>query len=131
MGKDIYIHVEYRSRKDKKIRHGGEFDGVRVSDFFSVLAGNIYRDAPPLYPRRGLPGDVTKGVLQQYYKYDHFAPGYVSTSELKECIDETKRRCNYSDEDDYMQYYDQIYEYMQEYEDRGEEARMVFWFDQP
>ena len=62
MGKDIYIHVEYRSRKDKKIRHGGEFDGVRVSDFFSVLAGNIYRDVLPLYPRRGLPGDVTKGV---------------------------------------------------------------------
>ena len=105
MGKDIHINIEYRNRKTRKICHGGDFVGDRIYDFFSILAGNINHNERALFPLRGLPGDVSRSVYEQYKENEHLCAGYVTTSELKECIDETKSRFGYGEEDDCLQNY--------------------------
>lgn len=68
MGTDIHIHMEYRSRKKKQYRYGGQMYGERLYGVFEVFAGVRLRGKPLIRPR-GLPGDVTKVVLQAYHDW--------------------------------------------------------------
>ena len=81
-----------------------------------------------------LPGDVTKVVLQAYHhwKPDCHHASWLTTEELRDCLDEAQRRLlakNESADDDWLRPYERIYEYMMDYEEVGEPCRIVFWFD--
>lgn len=132
MGTDIHIHMEYRSRK-KQYRYGGKVYGERLYGVFEVFAGVRLRDKP-LFSPRGLPGDVTKAVLQAYkdWKPDNHHASWLTTAELRDCLDEAQKRLVAVKEpadNDWLRPYERIYEYMMDYEKAGEPSRIVFWFD--
>lgn len=131
MAIDIHIHIEYKKRKKNKYSYGGYFKGDRIYGVFSVLAG-IIDYQPPLYPLRGLPGDITKETLRDYQigKCDWHDVGWLTPDELGDCLKEADRRYSDEDEDDaWLRPYWILYEYMMEHENYGEQTRMIFWFD--
>lgn len=137
MATDIWIHIEYKSRKNKKYKYAGEFDGDRLYGVFGILAGA--RSAiEPLYPPRGLPGDVCESIYRAYkdFQSDAHTPSYLYTDELRECLDTVDEVIHeyYAKEDtiydpDWLKTYEYIYSYMRTCDEEGEPARMVFWFD--
>lgn len=130
MGTDIHIHIEYKKRRKKTYNYGGKFLGARIYEVFAVLAGVYYQS--PLFPLRGLPGDITKETLRNYQidKCEWHHMGWLATDELGDCLKEADRRYSYEDEDDaWLRPYWILYEYMKEHESYGEQSRMIFWFD--
>lgn len=134
MGTDIRIHMEYRHRKKKQYRYAGQFYGERLGGVYHVLMGEWYEgEEKGPFPVRGLPGNVTRNVLEKYYvdKLDviHYA-SWLTTEEVRICLDEASKR--YSEDaggDEWLQPYEHIYSVMKDYEDAGEPCRIVFWFD--
>ncbi len=159
MGTDIHIHIEYLRRKKSKKPHwihpGEEFDADRRYSVFGILAG-LRSDIKPLYPPRGLPGDITMETYRHYKDYGgeaHIA-SWLTTQEFGECLDVVERiveerskqpktdlQCNielvekllrnYHDDndDDWLKSYRLLYKYMKDSDDDGEPARIIFWFD--
>lgn len=133
MGTDIHIHMEYRGRKKKQYRYGGQMYGERLYGVFEVFGGVRLRGKPLIRPR-GLPGDVTNVVLQSYKDWKpacHHA-SWLTTAELKDCLDEAQKRLiavKESADNGWLRPYERIYEYMMDYEKVGEPCRIVFWFD--
>ena len=130
MGTDIHIHIEYKSRKKKGYRYGGKFLGERLYGVFEILAG-VRSELPPLYPLRGLPGEVTKETLSNYHidKCDSHHIGWLTTDEFGDCLEEAAIRYFNEAPNDWLRPYERIYEYMKEHEGYGERCRIIFWFD--
>lgn len=157
MGTDIHIHLEYRSRKTKRYKYGGEIRGERDYDIFDVMAldeGNNSGDV--FFQSRGLPGDVTQATLKEYriWKEDAHHASWLSTIEFSACIVEAHIRKNslerlqfnkkYKDlyaiidtvfrqgsrrDEDCSLSYREMLKLMISYEEDKEECRIVFWFD--
>ena len=137
MATDIWIHIEYKSRKNKKYKYAGEFDGERLYSVFGILAG-VRSDIKSIYPPRGLPDDASDELLCAYKNRfpDCHTPSYLYTSEFRECLDIVDELIHKYDEKEgttynpnWLKSYEFIYEYMQTSDKEGEPARMVFWFD--
>ena len=137
MATDIWIHMEYRNRKTKKYKYGGKFDGDRLYGVFDIIAG-VRGNIKPIYPPRGLPGDVNNCIYKQYKegKPDFHTASWLSTSEFRECLDAVNEIIREEDkkegiiyDPDWAKSYELIYDYMKSYDADGEPARIVFWFD--
>ena len=133
MGTDIHIHMEYRSRKKKQYQYGGRMQGERLYGVFEVFAG-VRLGSKQLIKPRGLPGDVTKVVLQAYHEWkpDCHHASWLTTEELRDCLDEAQKRllaAKETTDEEWLRPYERIYEYMIDYERAGEPCRIVFWFD--
>ncbi len=134
MGTDIWIHIEYRSRKTKNYKYAREFYGDRLYGVFGILAGER-SEIEPIYPPRGLPNDITRLTYKKYKddEPDFHTASWLTSSELRECLDavdeiiKNEKRDNYNK--DWLKCYEKIYRYMKYYDDVGEPSRMVFWFD--
>ncbi len=111
---------------------------TRYYPMFYAMAG--IRRVPcfeQLFKPRELPGDITQLTYDRYIenKCEYHTRSWLTTEELKECIDSVKDisiRIYHDDlqtVDDYLGVYCRLYQYMKELEDRGEPARIVFWFD--
>ena len=61
MSTNIRIHLEYKKRGEKGYKYGGKYTGEWPFGIIRLLCGYGYRK--PMFPLRGLPGDVTKIVL--------------------------------------------------------------------
>lgn len=137
MGTDIHIHVEYlRRKKGKKpywMHSGEEFCADRLYGVFGILAG-LRSDINPLYPPRGLPGDITMETYRHYKDYDGEAhtASWLTTEEFGDCLDAVDvvvREQEPEASDDWLKNYRLIHKYMKDSDDEGEPARIVFWFD--
>lgn len=125
--------MEYRHRKKKHYCFGGELFGERLYGVFEVIGGWGKRHNP-LFDIRGLPGDVTNLVYEEYKngKPDYHHPSWLTTEELRMSLDEARHRFESTSpvgDDDWLRPYERIYEYMLDYEKVGETCRIVFWFD--
>ena len=133
MATDIWIHVEYKSRKTGKWTYAYEADGDRNYKLFGILAGTR-GDCWPLYDPRGLPIDISDKAKKEYEDWgaDAHTPSWLTTQELKECLNTAIKRTKDSYRDEMKKwlkpYYD-LYEKMNEKETQGEPSRMIFWFD--
>lgn len=133
MATDIWIHVEYKSRKTGKWTYAYEADGDRNYKLFGILAGTR-GDCRPLYDPRGLPSDISDKAKKEYEDWgaDAHTPSWLTTQELKECLNTAIERTkdSYRDEmEKWLKPYYEIYEKMNEKEAQGEPCRMIFWFD--
>jgi len=133
MATDIWIHIEYKSRKKSRWAYAYEADGERNYSMFGILAGTR-GDGDALYDPRGLPKDVSPETLKAYkdFEEDAHTPSWLTTQELKECMDQVlkKTKLMYVQQvKKSLQPYYKIYETMKYFEDQGEPCRMVFWFD--
>ncbi len=130
----IWIHLEYKDSKTKKYQYVGEFCGDKIYGVFGILAG-ARSSIEPIYPPRGLPEDVCRDIKFEYdtFEEDAHTPSYLYSHELRECLDAVDkifRQCykeEYSPEG--LKNYEYIYKCMRVFDDAGEPARMVFWFD--
>ncbi|MBQ7211341.1 MAG: hypothetical protein IJS19_01515 [Muribaculaceae bacterium] len=137
MATDIWVHAEYRKGKSKQYHHIAEFDCDRIYGIFALLAG-VRLNIPPLFELKGLPGDISRITLEAYRdgKSDFHHMSWLSTSELEYCInvgkDILKKECE-KDGEPYNEHcfdsYIEVLDYLKEYENIGEPARIVFWFD--
>lgn len=155
MGTDVHIHLEYRRRKSKRYKYGGEIHVVRNYCMFDVMSGREEQDHS-LFPARGLPGDVTKATSSEYRNWEgdaHHA-SWLTTIEFAACIVEAHIRMNsieqlrinkqFEDlyhlinavfrkgekhEEDSSWTYRELLNLMLSYEDDKEDSRIVFWFD--
>ena len=130
MGKDIHMYMEYRSRKKKRYMYGGKFDNERLYGIFFFFS-DVFYDVKPLYPARGLPGNVTRVVYEEYKREEceaHHA-SWLTADELRECIDLAAARYSRDGDDSWLKPYELIYSYLKDSDDAGEPSRVVFWFD--
>lgn len=137
MGRDISIHLEFRDVKSKKFKYGGSHNVERIYRLFDLFVRMPYAQHSNhvFCKARGLPGDITNCTYKAYKEFgDVRNPGWLITSELKECLDVFKRNVlqEYKDESllDCIKHYEILYDYMNDHESHGEECRIVFWFDQ-
>jgi hypothetical protein len=133
MATDIWIHVEYKSRKTGRWTYAYEADGDRNYNLFSVLAGTR-GECLPLYDPRGLPDDISDKAKKKYEDWgtDAHTPSWLTTQEFKECLSTTIKRSEDSYRDEmkkWLEPYYEIYEKMYTIESQGELCRMIFWFD--
>ena len=133
MATNIWIHIEYKSRKNKKYKYAGEFDGERLYGVFGILAGTR-SEIKPLFTPRGLPDDVSDEIFNAYKNRfpDCHTPSYLYTAELRKCLDTVDKLIHEYDKTynpQWLKSYEFICEYMQTSDKEGEPARMVFWFD--
>ena len=133
MATDIWIHVEYKSRKTGKWTYAYEVDGDRNYNLFSILAGTR-GDCLPLYNPRGLPSDISDMAKKEYEDWgaDAHTPSWLTTQEFKECLSTTIKRSEDSYRDEmkkWLEPYYEIYEKMYTIESQGELCRMIFGFD--
>lgn len=136
MGADIRIYMEYLERKSNKYKCIGEFDGERLYGVFGIIAG-VRSDIKPIYPPRGLPIDVNDSIYKKYTgEPEYHTASWLSTSELRECLDAVYEIFRKEDEEvgrtydpDWAKSYEQIYNYMKSSEEDGDPTRIVFWFD--
>ena len=133
MATDIWIHVEYKSRKTGKWTYAYEVDGDRNYNLFSVLAGTR-GDCLPLYNPRGLPSDISDMAKKEYEDWgaDAHTPSWLTTQEFKECLSTTIKRSEDSYREEmkkWLKPYYGIYKKMNTIESKGEPCRIVFWFD--
>ena len=133
MGISIVVHMEYRKRGKKQYLYAGRFQADRYYVLFSLMAG-YPSYAQPLYPARGIPGNVTKCVLEEYQSWKNGGvakyASWLTTDELEECVVEAHRLCGDETDDIWPESYKEIFSYMKDYENAGEPCRIVFWFDQ-
>ena len=131
MGVAIFIHVEYKHRKKKYYHSNEEFNLCRHIDLFRVM-GLPSRSINPLYPCRGLPGNVTLETYKEYAadKPDFHDASWLSTDEFQSCIDYVRDVLYENDDDpgELLQEYQNICNLMKESDLEGEHARIVFWF---
>jgi len=137
MGTDIHIHIEYQRRKKGKkprwMHSGEEFSTERLYGVFGILAG-LRSDIKPLYPPRGLPGDITMETYRHYKDYEGEAhtASWLTTDEFGECLDTVGTIVREQEPDvsnDWLKSYRFIHKYMKESDNEGEPARIIFWFD--
>jgi len=133
MATDIWIHVEYKSRKSGEWTYAYEADGDRIYSLFSVLAGTR-GECLPLYDPRGLPSDISNKTKKEYEDWgaDAHTPSWLTSKELKECLRITLKRtedCYRGEMKKWLAPYYEIYEKMNVIESQGEPCRMIFWFD--
>ncbi len=130
MATDIWIHIEFKSRKTGKWTYAYEADGERYYEMFGVLAGTR-GDSDALYEPRGLPNDASPETLKEYKDFgeDAHTPCWLTTQELKECMDQLEKKFNPMVVNIEQNPYYKIYEIMKYMEDQGEPCRMIFWFD--
>lgn len=157
MGTDVHIHIEYRSRKTKRYKYGGEIHVLRNYCIFDVMSGFEMQNArEALFPVRGLPGDVTIATSSEHrqWKGDAHHTSWLTTIEFAACIVEAYIRMNsieqlrmntqYEDifillnslfsmdtkhDDDTLWDYKELLDVMLDYEKNNGECRIVFWFD--
>ena len=121
-----------------------------------MSGGEVRGYNEPLYPVRGLPGDVTQATYKEYkvWKGDAHHASWLTTNEFASCIVETHIRINSFEEiqlhkefddlwkiirlisglesendGDCLSSYKRILDLMLSYEKDGEQCRIVFWFD--
>lgn len=138
MATDIWIHVEYQKKVKKNYKYVfvPEFsdDGDRLYGLFSIMAG-ICWDYGVLYPVRGFPIDASPEVAKKYYGDESFHhASWLSTEEFNACLACYREKLEQKDYtateiDEILENYMRIYKYMQNSEDDGDPARIVFWFD--
>ena len=107
------------------------FINDRLYFVFAILG--MGGDIDPLFPLRGLPGDLTLETYNDYKQWGREAldVSWLTTLEFGKCLDTVdrivKEECSYA-EDDWLKNYVYIYRNMKESEDDGEPARIIFWF---
>ena len=136
MARDIHLHVEYyRRKKGKKprwVHSENNFINDRLYFVFSIIG--MGGDINPLFPLRGLPGDLTLETYNDYKQWGGEAldVSWLTSHEFGKCLDTidriVKEECSYVD-NDWLENYIYIYKCMKESEDEGEPARIIFWFD--
>ena len=137
MGTDIWIHIEYKSRKPNKYIHADfKPDKKRVYSLFGALAG-ASGDIAPIYEPRGLPDDITQKTWKEHKdgEGDFHTESWLTSQELRECIDLVIKEWTSKDDTtieetkDVLSSYERIYNYMKDSDDEEEPSRIVFWFD--
>ena len=129
MSTNIRIHLEYKKKGEKGYRYGGKYTGEWPFGIICLLCG--YGHRKPLFPLRGLPGDITKMVLDDYLlnkTYIH-NPTWITTSELQECKEIAYRLFREDYQQKLLKNYDLLYSYMNDHEKVGEPCRLIFWID--
>jgi len=138
MATDIWIHIEYQSRKKKYryIHANVELNKARVYSLFGAIAGVRqvgYID--PIYEPRGLPDDITEETWKEYKDGGFHTASWLTSKELRECMDlvvkQYTTKYGFSEETvrKWLEPYEFIYKYMKNSDDEGEPSRMIFWFD--
>ena len=127
MGADITVYAEARSgKKGKPYRFIGELNADRNYYMFTAM-GYELAYFEPVYRARGLPGDVTNVVYLEYKKYcEAHHPSWLSAQELMDCIQYCEKL--YEMDGGHHESFLKIYKLLKEYNDQGDEARIVFWF---
>jgi len=152
MGTDIWVHVEYRDHRRRKYKHIDKDFYIRRSYLlFDILAGGRGR-REPIYSQRGLPDDITRETYREFKggEDDFHDMSWLTTLEYRRCLDryhtietateekspseERKWRQDYISSDNIMESdtvkdAEFIYQAMKASEDKGNSARIVFWFD--
>ena len=140
MATDIWPHIEYLSKKKKVyVLAPIELEHYDFNNYFMFCAmggGHYVRGVGIKFPARGLPNDISQEIFkEQNGEPDFHTKSWLTTEELKECIDYVKEICvekfDYTLDaaDEYLEAYTRAYKYMKECDDEGEPARLVFWFD--
>ena len=134
MATDIHIHLEHKSRKTNNYVYDFETKNERIYSLFGALAGTR-GSCVPIYEPRGLPDDISSKALKEYQSWgkDAHTPSWLTTKELRECLDLTINELSKEDDVEeiksWLKSYEEIYECMKHREDEGEPSRIVFWFD--
>ena len=130
MGTDIYMYMEYRSRKKKRYIYYCEFIGKRQYGLFEIMA-EVFRDTKPLYKSRGLPDDVTPQVFKFYKDSggNRLVASWLTAEEFRNCLDLAIERYSKDASEGWIKEYEIIYNYLKDSDDEDEPARIVFWFD--
>ena len=83
----------------------------------------------PLFPLRGLPGDVTKIVLDDYLLHKTYIhnPTWIITGEFLECKEMAYRLFREEYQLEWLKPYDLLYSFMNDHEKAGELCRLIFW----
>ena len=132
MATDIWIHIEYHSKKKNKFVYAYEADGERIYPVLGALAGTrSYIE--PIYEPRGLPEDVSRETLKEFNDFgaDAHTPSWLITQEFRNCLDLVlqelqKEGNNLKTVKEWLSPYEKIYDYMKSHEDDGEPCRIVF-----
>ena len=131
MSTNIRIHLEYKKKGEKKYsyRYGGKYTGEWPYGIIQVLYG--YEHRKPLFPLRGLPGDVTRIVLDDYLLNKTYIrnPTWITTSEFWECREMAYRLFREEYQQEMLKNYDLLYSYMDDHEKVGEPCRLIIWID--
>ena len=135
MGTDIWIHIEYKSRKQKKYIHADfEAEGTRIYSLFGALAG-ARGSIDPIYEPRGLPDDISYETWKAYREGGFHTASWLTSQELRECLDlvisvyTNKYGISLENAKDRLKSYELIFKYLKDSDDEGEPSRMIFWFD--
>ena len=130
MGTDIYMYMEYRSRKKKRYMYYDEFRGKRIYGLFEAMA-EVFLDTKPLFKTRGLPDDVTPQVLKLYKDFggNCLVASWLTADEFRSCLDLAIERYSKDAPEGWLKEYELIYKYLKDSDDEDEPARIVFWFD--
>lgn len=129
MGLDIYMYMEYRSRKKKRYTYYDEYHGERIYGLFEIMA-DVFIDTTPLFKSRGLPDDVTSQVLKLHKDFgdDRLVTSWLSTEEFRNCLDLAIERYSKDAPEGWLKDYELIYKYLKDSDNEDEPARIVFWF---
>lgn len=130
MSTNIRIHLEYKKRGDKGYRYGGKYTGEWPYGIILILYG--YGHRKPLFPLRGLPGDITRIALDDYLVHKTYIhnPTWITTSEFLECKEMAYRLFREDYQQELLKNYDLLYSYMNDHEKVGEPCRLIIWIDQ-
>ena len=129
MSTNIRIHLEYKKRGEKGYRYGGKYTGEWPFGIIRLLCG--YGHRKPMFPLRGLPGDVTKIVLDDYLLHKTYIhnPTWIITGEFLECKEMAYRLFREKYQLEWLKPYDLLYSFMNDHEKAGELCRLIFWVD--
>lgn len=152
MGTDIWVHLEYLDHRRRRYKHLRKELYIRRSYLlFDLLAGGRGR-REPIYSQRGLPDDITRETYREFKngECDFHDMSWLTTREYRRCLDRYYEIANAPDEEppsearewrlDYISSEESpnpiitkdaelIYGIMKTSEDKGNSARIVFWFD--
>ena len=121
---------EYKKKNEKGFWYGGKYTGEWPFGIIRILYG--YGHRKPLFPLRGLPGDVTRIVLDDYLlnkTYIH-NPTWITANEFLECKEMAYRLFREDYQQEMLKNYDLLYSYLNDHEKGSEPCRLIIWIDQ-
>lgn len=129
------IYIEYRHRKKHCYCFGGQVE-EELQFLYCLVQKSGWQCFDILFPTRGLPGDVTKVVYDEYIAHKNVGVNsatWLTTKELKICMNHVYERLisklEFSEEGacKTLVEYRTLISHMEDYEKCGELARIVFF----